>query len=215
MRNGVRIIAGAALLLGCLTMNGALVQAETSADGNNVCLRSGYSHHSFDMPAAIPDGASSGITSGPIQIPDDGAAIEGLVLSLSITHPYTGDLEVSLAYDENNDGKVELTVPVELYRARTDGCTAREPHAYPDQLDGTYYFRDDSVSRPAAIAAATAGMQPDPLADPGTPSFSSFDGMRTGGSFYLHVVDTLPQKSGTVLGWSIYHRNGLAGSEVY
>jgi hypothetical protein len=165
------------------------------------CVGAGYEIYSFETQAAIPDGDPAGVVIGPLKIPDDGSVLQGIMLAVNLSHDYTGDVDLRLEYDEDNDGTCELSIPVELYRARADGCTAREPFAYPDVLDGTYYFRDE---------AACAGLPADPMAGDGVRSFSDCDGLKRGGSFYLVAADRLPGETGAVWGWTVFVKTGLS-----
>jgi hypothetical protein len=130
----------------------------------------------------IPDGDRRGILIGPIVPNDDGTDLSRVVLRLDIRHPATGDLDVRLAYDADEDGRPEFSVPIEFFRSRSDPM-GRELHACPQPLDGTYYFRDS--------------------ADEQGQVFAAFQSLLSGHAFYLAVADTLAEDTGRVLCWAI------------
>ncbi len=164
-----------------------LTAAVTAATGED--LVSGYDVYSYRAPTPIPDGDRAGVVVGPIRIPDDGNPVKGVILSISISHPYTGDLSLRLGYDENNDGVVEASAELEPHRARPGGWAVREPYACPAEMNGVFYYRDEP---------------PGEYDDRGDASFGVFDGLAKGGCFRLSAVDSLPEDKGTLLGWTVY-----------
>jgi hypothetical protein len=147
--------------------------------------------HTWNEVRMIPDGDRRGTLIGPLFSPDDGGDLSLLVLELNIRHPAPGDLELHLAYDADDDGKPEVSIPIELSRYRTSPHGA-ERHAFPRWLEGTYFFRDGSGEQ--------------------EPMFAAFHSLPAGHHFYLMVADTLAQETGAVLGWALQiSREGLAG----
>lgn len=128
-------------------------------------------------PTSIPDGDLVGVALGPIEVPNDGRAIEDVGLCLDICHGCTGDLCVWLCYDSDNDGTHNTRAPVEFYRGRLGGYEGEEPFADPKCLDGEYFFRGDA--------------------------FSVFDGLSKGGSFHLVIADTLGEYTGQIRNWTV------------
>jgi len=139
--------------------------------------------HVWSEARTIPDGDRGGILIGPVVIQNDGTDLSRVILRLDIRHPAPGDLDLHLAYDADEDGRPEVSIPVEFFRSRS-GPQAGEFHACPSSLEGTYFFRDSADEAERVFA---------PLR-----SFSS------GHSFYLAVADTLPEDTGTVLGWAVH-----------
>jgi hypothetical protein len=182
MRTVMFLAVGAAILIGCRSIP---IPTEMAPAEKNDCLGAGYDRYSDGERATIPDASPAGIAIGPVQTPDDGSALEGVVLEIGIVHESPSDVALWLLYDSDNDGRPEARARLELYRARRGPCADRDPFACPSVLDGTYYFRDEGRSG-AEI------------------SLSIFDGLASGGSFYLAVADTLPDDVGTVLGWAVY-----------
>lgn len=152
-------------------------------------LVSGYDVYSFHTPTAIPDGVRAGVAVGPMRIPDDGGLVDGLIVSISILHRHPGDLSLRVGYDENNDGVLEASATLESYRARPSGWTVREPFACPAEMNGVYYYRDEPVNE---------------FDDRTDAAFSVFNGLAKGGCFTLTAADSLPEDTGTLLGWTVF-----------
>jgi hypothetical protein len=153
-------------------------------------LRSGYEAFTQEAPVPVPDGERAGVAIGPLRISGHVPG-EGLVVRVHMRHPNTADLNLRLSYDVNADGTPDVTVPLEIYRARADACVSSEPFSYPIGLDGEYYFRDDAPDAADAI-------------------FSAFHQLRGGGVFYLMAADSVAQDVGTILDWSVYVKHPAA-----
>ena len=154
----------------------------------------GYDVYSYRTSTAIPDGDRTGVSIGPIRIPRDGGEVKGVIVSVSITHPNTGDLALRLGYDMNNDGHAEAIAELEPHRARPGGWAVREPYACPLEMKGVYYYRDEPAGE---------------FDDRGDASFSVFNGLPRGGSFILTVVDSLAADTGAVEGWTIFLKHSI------
>jgi|GEM_PF-3003060 len=191
MRSAMCLAASAAIMVGCSALAPDAPPIGGSPDRMSEC---GYERFSFDARTVIPDDDPAGITIGPIHVPDDGPALDKVILRLDIAHVSPADLQLSIRYDSDKDGKPDAGAPLELHRARLNGWAAGEPHACPRRLDGTYYFKDDSPCGEGEV------------------SLSAFDGMRRGGCFYLVVADTLAKDTGVVQGWSVYVEKPAVGS---
>jgi len=197
MVNVVLIIGSAALVSGCSGVVPS--QADLSARINTQlqCPDTGYDGFTFPKEFRIPDGDAAGIRIGPLHVIDDGHPVEDLMVGVTISHGYVGDVELRLVYDENGDGRYEASTTLEFYRARLDGCSEDELHAYPVELDGTYFFRSDH-------AQAANGDSP----------LNMFDGFRKCGDFYLTVADSGAGNAGVVKSWTLYLRNVRHGVET-
>ncbi len=136
----------------------------------------------------IPDGDRRGIRMGPV-VASDGTDLSRVILRLNLRHPATGDLDVRLAYDADDDGRPEVTVPIEFFRSRSDSW-ARELHACPQSLDGTYFFQDSTEEQEQV--------------------FTAFQLLPPGHAFYLAVADTLAEDTGEVLSWAIHAKETAA-----
>jgi hypothetical protein len=150
------------------------------------CLDIRYTNVVFPEAIHIPDNAPDGILIGPVQLIEKERFIRDVVLELGIYHPQTGDLEIALHYDADNDGLFEASSPVEFHLVRLDACGSEELCGCLIELDGTYYFKDEGWG----IYDETA-------------SFRVFDGFSAGGSFYLSVVDSWPHHEGVVDSWGV------------
>ena len=181
----LRLEAGAiglALLLAC--GDGAERPAIERAFGPTEAGQlSSYHPYVWTGTREIPDDDRRGVLIGPVSTSDDGADLGSVLLRLVIRHPAPGDLDIRLAYDGDGDGRPETLAPVEFFRARS-GIRAKEVHACPRSLEGTYFFGDGPDGEEAV--------------------FSPFNTLRRGHAFYLAVADTLAGDTGTVLGWAVY-----------
>ena len=144
------------------------------------------------VPTVIPDGDPGGILMGPLRVGIEDQVLRGVVLCLQIEHDYVGDLSIRLYYDSNGDGIFEASTPIEIYLARVGGKDSEELWAYPLELHGTYFFKDEGWGAAGEEA-----------------SLHDFDGLPAGGCFYLSVTDSKVGDTGTVLGWSISVEDAL------
>lgn len=144
------------------------------------------------LPVDVPDGCPDGTTLGPLSISGIRGVICDVVLSLEIEHPQTADLQASLFYDADNNGVYDASSPVEIYLARSDPCDGEEFWACPVRLDGRYFFKDESWGDLGERA-----------------SFDVFEGLPSGGSFYLTVVDNLAGDVGSVKSWGVFVENEI------
>ena len=62
------------------------------------CPLDNYKGYKFDANVSIPDNVPAGITVGPIVFPSDGSTILDVVVDLSISHTWVGDLIVQLTH---------------------------------------------------------------------------------------------------------------------
>lgn len=169
------IMVSAAFLVSCSTLAPHGSSTDEKHEGANdfpAALQRAPS-----SPASIPDGDPVGVALGPVEVANDGQAIEDVGLCLDIYHGCTGDLDTWLCYDVDNDGTDDVRAPVEFYRGRLGGYEQEEPFADPKSLDGEYFFRGNG--------------------------FSVFDGLSKGGSFHLVVADTLGEYIGHVRRWMV------------
>ena len=173
----------ATISLALLTLGGAESLRTSDAIGTGPTAR-GFAHrrHAGTEARSIPDGDRRGVLLGPIFTENDGKPIGTVLLRLDIRHPAPGDLDLHLAYDTDEDGRPDVSIPIEFFRSRSDP-DAGETHACPRSLDGTCFFRDS--------------------ADEEEQLFAAFRPCPGGRSFYLEVADTLAADTGTVLRWAI------------
>lgn len=204
MRTFQWTIIVASLLIGCKA--GGISSSNQLQDqaARNDALGN-YERYCFDASTVIPDGDPAGAVIGPLRTSGGGTLVGEIVLEISVSHSYTGDVVVELCYDADNDGQVDVKVPVDLFRSRLDPSTTGERLAYPMELEGSYYFRDDNPIEAEEWTRATKG---EPAGSELAPSrtFSALRAFRSGGSFYLAMADTSAQNTGSVSSWSVLLR---------
>ena len=157
-----------------------------AGDGGEPPQREERVARSFVEPTGIPDGDPAGVTLGPLDMARTDQTIHDVVLGLQVSHAYSGDLSVRLHYDSDNDGVFEASTPVEVYLARVGAPEAEELWAYPIELGGTYFFRDEGWGDSGEDG-----------------SLQMFDGLPGGGSFYLSAIDNSAGDTGTILAWTV------------
>lgn len=174
--------------------NGSLITRNEKTGKEFDCLDIGYMNHTFTEPVAIPDNDMAGVIIGPLHM--SGCykqIIGGIILRLEIFHQYTGDLCLSLHYDSDDDSIIDTSSAVEFFLARLDPCDGEELYACFAELEGDPLFFKDEGWEAAGESA----------------SFSIFEGMPAGGSFYLSVIDSREGNKGMVREWSIYTEKAL------
>jgi hypothetical protein len=176
-----------ALLLGCTGgVMAPVVSEERFAEASD-CLMEEYSRHVYDTPRPLTADDSSGILIGPLATGPEHGIIEKLVLGLEIRHPSTGDLNLSLHYDCDNNGTIDAGSPIEFHLMRMHPCEGEELYACFAELEGAYYLRDEGWKE----AGETA-------------SFAVFEHLPAGGSFYLRAVDVCEDHSGVISSWAVF-----------
>ncbi len=187
MKTTILFIIVTVFQMGCSGEIFAPETLDTRQAGGFDCLGTEYTKSAFFGATPIPDNALDGVLIGPIQLSEHHRFIVDVVLELGIYHSHTGDLEIELHYDADNDDIFETSSPVEFHLIRMDACGAEELCGCLIELDGTYYFKDEGWG----VYDETA-------------SFRVFDGYSAGGSFYLSVVDNWPDHEGIVDNWGVW-----------
>jgi len=169
-------------------------------------------------PVAIPDNIPAGVTVGPIVIPADGSLINDVILEFQGAHTWVGDLVITLGYDENCDGQVDVSTRV-LCRPRGTDATGNAPCG-PGAGVGcssnlvvanTYRFTDGvaTVMAEGTCAGSTvniaSGCYHPSIAGGGT--FTVFSGRPKGGCWYMNVADFAGADIGTINRWVVYLLN--------
>ncbi len=137
--------------------------------------------------AAIPDNDPAGLTIGPLSFSGNTRTIRDLMVALSVSHPYSGDLVLALHYDADRDGTYDTSSVLEIYLARMNPCEGTELWAYPIELRGTYFFKDEGWQAVGEVA-----------------SLEVFEGRDADGAFYRTIVDSGAGHTGIVSDWAIY-----------
>jgi len=191
-----------------------------SGPGNGVqanCNLTGYKSE-FQQLAGIgvPDNNAAGITVGPIVVPADGSLIADVIIDLSMTHSWVGDVIVAIGYDELCDGAVDAQSIV-MCRPRGTQVAANAPCGAAttgfgcagDLTTASTLLFDDS-----AAAAVADGVCPNPIpagcykpSPQGGSPLAVFRNLRKGGCWYMNVSDRAGGDLGTLLSWSVHILN--------
>jgi len=203
MKTTVFLLAAILLISGtALARDGRKVDGDTPTlvAGRVACVTAGYDYYHWDTGTAIPDDNPVGVLIGPLAT-TPGSVVLDVILYVNMTHTYIGDLIIGLQYDADCDGIPETFGGV-LCRQGMDGCPTGGCCGCGGDLLGWYGF-DDTVE---SIEDACQG----PFA-PGCygPDYDSagldvFDGLTTGGCFWLYVVDGAEFDTGVILEWEVY-----------
>ncbi len=194
-----------ALLAACLLVAGtALARVEESGSAAVSTMREHCGTAAYETTShiggAIPDADPAGVVFGPIQTPD-GETIYDVILSAELIHTYIGDLRLWLLYDTDCDGLAEVIGQV-LCRPGMEACPPDGCCGYEAWLDGWYNF-DDTAS--TSIEEFPTGEIPGDCYGPDHDSvgLSVFDGLSSGGCFWLWAADGAASDEGSVSVWEV------------
>lgn len=146
---------------------------------------------SLSQPALIQDGNPAGVTN-TITIPA-GGTINDLNVRLDISHPFVGDLVVTLRHVETGTTVTLLNRPGLSYL--TDGCFEADVSC---TFDDAATQSADSQCTPSSAAggAIDGGFTP-------TTPLSAFNGQSLAGQWQLNVSDRATGDVGSLLGWCL------------
>lgn len=171
----------------------------------------------FDsLTAALPDsvditdGDPSGVTVGPLAVPNDGQYLRDVVLGLNIRHPHVGDLTVTLTYDVECDSAPEASARV-LCRPGRSGCETGSDTGCPANLTRErWVYLNDAASAEIGLVPYGCGdtnydiqggcYRPSSTGEP----LAVFARLPRGGCFRLVLSDAVTYDSGTLWGWTVY-----------
>lgn len=164
------------------------------------CITTGYDYYAYGSGGAIPDCDPIGLLIGPLATMDTGT-IEDVIFFIDIEHTWIGDLRVWLLYDVDCDVAVDVQGEV-LCRHSLEGCPEDGCCGCSGDLAGWYGF-DDTVASiedvcPTSFTPGCYGPDYD------SAGLDVFDGMPSGGCFYLFVADGACADVGTVSDWEVY-----------
>ncbi len=155
----------------------------------------------------IPDDDPAGVTFGPVVTAADSSTFTDVVVELSLSHTWIGDLVVTLSYDQDCDGQPEDSTRV-LCRPGRSSCFGGSGFGSSKDFScsNTLLFSDSAASDvgggqspvPAACYKPT-GNGADPL--------NMFIGLASGGCWSLNVADRSVEDLGSVCGWGVHTRN--------
>jgi hypothetical protein len=143
----------------------------------------------------IPDNDPAGVLHYPIET-DPGYIIQDVIISANMQHTWVGDLIINIYYDYDCDGDFDVVGGV-LDRhgvpGSTFGCSA--------DLEGWYGFDDAHASIEddcvTPVPATCYGPDYDSV------GLDVFNGLPTGGCFWLHAIDMAGGDEGTVYAWEV------------
>jgi hypothetical protein len=189
----------------CLLIAGtALARVEESGGATVSTMREHCGNENFvtlsHIGGVIPDADPAGVVFGPIQTPD-GETIEDVIFSADIDHTYIGDLRLWLLYDTDCDGLADVIGQV-LCRPGLEGCPPDGCCGHEAWLDGWFTF-DDAAS--TSIEEFPVGEIPTDCYAPDYDSvgLSVFDGLPSGGCFWLWGADGALSDQGEVPFWEV------------
>jgi hypothetical protein len=163
------------------------------------CITEDYNCYTWLGTYEIPDNDPEGLLIGPM-VTAPGYTIDDVILFLDITHTWIGDLRVLLYYDADCDGVPETEGGV-LCRHTLDGCPVDNCCGCGGDLNGYYGF-DDAVASiedecPAAFPPGCYGPDYD------SAGLDVFNGLASGGCFWLFVADGAGADVGELREWSV------------
>ncbi len=204
----------ALILIVCLLVAGTAFAGKTdetawkSGASRVDCLTDGYTAYTGGPVGDVPDGDPNGATFGPLPTVATGE-IQDVILFVNIEQTWIGDLRIWLLYDADCDGTPETQGEV-LCRHTYTGCAPDGCCGCSGNLLGWYGFDDTAASIedvcPVDFPEGCYGPDYDAV------GLDVFDGLSTGGCFYLFVADAAGGDPTTLLDWEIYALCG--GSSV-
>ena len=161
--------------------------------------RDGYDCYMDETDTAIPDNYPAGVLLGPINtMPGD--TIEDVLLYIDIDHTWIGDLIIRLYYSRDCTRSYDVEGGV-LCRHGYDGCLPDGCCGCEGHLVDWYGFDDDAPSiEDECVSVFVPGCYGP---DDDSIGLGVFDGIATGGCFWLHVSDGAGGDVGAVHAWRV------------
>jgi hypothetical protein len=200
----------ALLLAACLLLVGTayaqkvepLEQVEIT-DGlvRDNCDVYGYDDYQSNPGGLVPDDNPGGVFFGPVPTVDNGTILD-VILAVNISHTWIGDLRIFLYYDVTCDGSLDAQGEV-LCRLGFDGCLPDGCCGCGGDLNGWYGFDDVGATSiedicPSVFPTGCYGPDYD------SSGLGIFDGLPSGGCFWLWVADGAVGDEGEVFEWDVY-----------
>lgn len=194
------------------------VRGDQEAGGVRIasqCAVQGFQSGSqtLDTPASIPDNTAEGITVGPIVLANGEFLVAEVVVDMSLSHTWVGDVIATLLYDQDSDGDYDVASSVLCRPGREgacndlgngDGCNA---NLLADQI---YSFKD--FAAPSFPNYCTTDQdilggcyRPSGL---GAGALFYFAGFPGGGRWWLRVADRRAGDTGVLTAWSVHVKSG-------
>ena len=168
----VRVFGGDASLGGSYKLSATVIHAQPRS-----CRV--YSS-SADTPIADATGAGPGVTTVPIQVPDD-FRLGHVAVDVDADHPQLRDLDLELRTPADNDL---------LLLARASGFST---------AGGSFRIDDDAAGPPTMATLDGTAVQPEPQGG----RLAWTEGESSAGTWNLVVRDTRPGGTGTLNGWRL------------
>ena len=181
------------------------------------CNLTGYKNEIMVLnpPLAIPDNNPTGVSVGPLVIPDDGTLIGDVIIDLRLSHTWIGDIIATVGYDENCDGAVDVSSTILCRPGRTVSCgTTGSGVGCSSNLicDNTYLFDDAATASLPSTGCSSPTNIPGGCYRPtglDTGLLSVFEGHRKGGCWYLRLSDNAIADTGTLCQFSVHILNTI------
>lgn len=162
---------------------------------------------------AIPDNLPAGVSSGPLNVPNDGTTFVNVVLALSMAHTWIGDIVVRLDYYADCASPAPTASANVICRPGSNACgpsgtlvgcssnfvTANETRYSDLAINSLPQSGCTSATNIAAGCYRPTGTGATPL--------SVFTGLPKGGCFRLFLQDNFAADLGTLARWSVYSIN--------
>ena len=174
----VVVLCVCTVLVACRDGDVSLSAEPAAASPLFECLQTDFVSFTCPVGLDIPDEDRQGVTLGPIRIPATRLPVEKILVEIDITHPYSGDLELLLYCDRDEDGRVDGTHRLEIHHMVADPCVESVADACQVTLDGLCFFW-------------VCGMEPP------DPACRQYD-------FQLRVSDGMVEDAGTVRSWTLH-----------
>ncbi len=164
------------------------------------CITDGYDAYTGGTGGDVPDDDIVGVTFGPL--PTLGTAtMEDVILNVNISATWIGDVRLWLLYDTDCDGYAEVTGEL-LCRHNLAGCPPDGCCGCSGNLGGWYGFDDTAASIedlcPSVFAPGCYGPDYD------SSGLDVFDGLPSGGCFWLFCADGAGGDATSIGGWEVY-----------
>jgi subtilisin-like proprotein convertase family protein len=222
----IRLLGCTVLLLGAVSVFAADTKdGVVDGPGDPIiaanCDLTGYKSEVqvLSPPTAVPDNNPAGVVVGPIVVADDGTTIADVVIDVSISHTWIGDLVLQVRYDEDNNGTDDVTSNIVCRPGGTTcgptgtlGCSSN----FVCNNQTPYLFDDTAlVSLPTAGCTSTANVPPGCYKPTGTGAgtLAVFAGHRKGGRWTLFAQDNAGADTGTICQWSVHIKNATVATE--
>ncbi|MBK8229074.1 MAG: T9SS type A sorting domain-containing protein [Candidatus Eisenbacteria bacterium] len=160
------------------------------------------------MNVAIPDNDPFGTLVGVAPLPAAGKTIDDVIVDVSMSHTYAGDLVLGLYYDVDNDLFGDIGPVMLMCTPGIVGCAIEDCCGCEGDLNGQYRFSDSGsgvLGEIHCVQQLPPGCyQPDPSYGP----LAVFAGAPDGGQWMLYAWDYEAQDTGTIVEFSVWSRLG-------